>query len=79
MAKKDEPKSTEYPKSLHQGGDRNAEHKIVEDENEEGAARAAGFKMIDKDKDAESAARLAKPAKAEKAAEVPEPKGKAKK
>ena len=41
----------EYPKSLYQGGDRNGAHSIVNNANEERAARTAGFKMIDPDAD----------------------------
>lgn len=52
-------KSTEYPKSLYQGGDRDAEHAIVNNDAEEVTAREAGFKMIDKDADKASVARLA--------------------
>lgn len=56
---------TEYPKSLHVGGDRAAPERIVRSEDEERAARADGFKMIDKERDAEAAARLAEPEEAE--------------
>lgn len=52
-------KSTEYPKSLHVGGDRTAPERVVQDGDEEKAARAEGFKMIDKERDAIAAKALA--------------------
>lgn len=48
----------EYPKSLHQDGDRALPECIVRSDDEERAARAAGFKMIDKKLDKVSAERL---------------------
>lgn len=79
-AKKKEPLSTEYPKSLYKGGDRTAEHTVVVDSDEERNARKAGFKMIDKQLDQVSVARLeAEAAAAEEQAEAPaKPKGKGK-
>lgn len=50
--------STEYPKSLYQGGDRTAPERVVRSDEEEVAARAEGFKMIDKERDAEAVTRL---------------------
>ena len=50
--------SKHYPKSLYQGGDRSAEHRIVNSAEEELAARDEGFKMIDKDNDAKSVAAI---------------------
>lgn len=57
----------EYPKSLHVGGNRTQPEKVVRNADEERAARAEGFKMIDKAHDAEAAARLSpeEPAKAD--------------
>lgn len=55
---KNEAKSTEYPKSLHQGGDRNAAHVVVNNEDEERDARKGGHKMIDNDADKASVERL---------------------
>jgi hypothetical protein len=59
----------EYPKSLHVGGDRNAPERVVRDADEERAARAEGFKMIDKAHDAKSVADLGLEAPVEKAVE----------
>jgi hypothetical protein len=76
---KDEVKSTEYPKSLYRDGDRNGEHRIVQDDDEERAARKDGFKMIDKDYDAAAVKRLgAEPAEAVDVEQTPAPKKKAK-
>lgn len=72
----EEAKSTEYPKSLHVGGDRTAPERIVRDEEEEKAARAEGFKMIDKERDAIAAKALADEPEA---AEDAKPEGKPKK
>lgn len=49
---------TEYPKSMHKDGDRTAPERVVKDAGEERAARADGFKMIDKKADEKSAAAL---------------------
>lgn len=42
----EEAKSTEFPKSLHKGGDREKEELVVQSAEEEAAARKKGFKMI---------------------------------
>lgn len=66
---------TEYPKSLYQGGDRTAAERVVRDADEERAARADGFKMIDQKADARSVAALADPVE-EKPAEPKKKTGK---
>lgn len=66
----------EYPKSLHAGGDRSSPERVVKDADEEEAARAAGFKMIDKDLDAKAAAVLEERAAAAKKAADKEAKAK---
>lgn len=42
-----EEKSKDYPRSLYMGGDRNAAHLIVNDAEEEKAARKGGYKNLD--------------------------------
>lgn len=49
----------EYPKSLYAGGERTGAQRVVNDAEEEVAARAEGFKMLDKELDAKAAERLA--------------------
>lgn len=60
----------EYPKSLYLGGERTADHRVANNVDEERAARADGFKMIDPKLDAESSGLIAeeteKKAKAKK-------------
>jgi hypothetical protein len=53
----------EFPKALYPNGDRNQPMRVVKDASEERAARAEGFKMIDKDLDARAAAALEPKAK----------------
>lgn len=56
---KKEIKSTEFPKSMHKGGDRAQLEKVVQNAAEEKEARADGFAMIDKQHEKESIARRA--------------------
>lgn len=48
--------STKYPRSLYMGGDPNAEHTIVRDEEQEAQAREVGFITIQERLEAERAA-----------------------
>lgn len=66
----------EYPKSLYAGGERAAAERVVKNADEEEAARAEGFKMLDKDLDAKSVEAIEKRAEEKKAAAVKEAKAK---
>lgn len=48
----------EYPKSLYADGSRTGAHRVVNDAEEEKAARGEGFKMLDKELDAKATAAL---------------------